>query len=100
MAKPSDFVDVQLSAAGAKLAPVRISTAHFSYEFTAGATVRVLTSEWRRVLALESRGGAALLEIAPATPAAAPAPAATPKTGLPQPGVAAEAAPAPATKGK
>ena len=66
MAKPSDFVNVQLSAAGAKVGPVRVANAHFNYFFEQGKTVRVLTSEWRRVLSQERRGADALLEIAPA----------------------------------
>jgi len=67
MATDSDFVDVQLSAAGVKFAgdggTVRIATAHFSYAFTADTPVRVLSSEWRRVLSLKNYQGVAILEI-------------------------------------
>jgi hypothetical protein len=73
--KPSDFVQVQLSAAGIAFAaggPVRVSNAHFSYEFSPGVPVRVLTSEWSRMLANETVGGKSILEIA-AGPAAPPA---------------------------
>lgn len=71
--KPSDFVQVQLSAAGGALAPVHIANGHFSYVFAnAAVQQRVLTSEWTRVLSLEKHNGQAIFEIAPAT---APAPA-------------------------
>lgn len=67
MATDSDFVEVQLSAAGVKFAgtggTVRISTAHLSYAFTATTPVRVLSSEWRRVLSLKNYASAAILEI-------------------------------------
>lgn len=63
----SDFVEVQLSAAGVAYAgaggAVRIANAHFSYVFTAATPVRVLTSEWRRVLSLKTYQGAAILQI-------------------------------------
>lgn len=71
----SDFVEVQLSAAGEKLAgaggTVRIATAHFSYAFMATTPVRVLSSEWRRALSLKTYQGAAILEIVSDTTATA-----------------------------
>lgn len=71
--KASDFVQVQLTDAGAKLGAVTVSNAHMSYRFTAGQPVRVLTSEWRRVLSRERLKGEALFEIAPDAPAPAKA---------------------------
>jgi hypothetical protein len=77
-AAPSDFVQVQLSAAGITFAgqgaTVRIANAHFSYVFTPGQPVRVLSSEWRRVLSLKTYQGASILALAPV-----PAPAASQK---------------------
>jgi hypothetical protein len=71
----SDFVQVQLSAAGVKFAGaggmVRIATAHFFYAFTATTPVRVLTSEWRRVLSLKTYQGAAILQVISETSATA-----------------------------
>lgn len=72
MMQKSDFVDVELSAAGLAFAgesgAVRISSAHLSYAFQAGKTVRVLTSEWSRLLARENHNGQPILQIArPAT---------------------------------
>jgi hypothetical protein len=67
----SDFVEVQLSAAGIQAAGVdgalRITAAHMSYEFTPGARVRVLTSEWAKVLSRETLRGNTILELAPAS---------------------------------
>lgn len=63
----SDFVNVQLSAAGVAFAgavkQVRISNGHFSYTFTAGTAVRVLTSEWSRVLSRERYQGQPIFEL-------------------------------------
>jgi hypothetical protein len=71
----SDFVQVQLTAAGIAMAgtdgSVRIANGHFSYVFTAGNAVRVLSSEWRRVLSLKLYQGQAILEIAPVATVAA-----------------------------
>jgi hypothetical protein len=61
----SDFVTVQLSAAAAELGAVRVSTAHFSYTFEPNKPVRVLTSEWAKVLRKETHNGEPILEIAP-----------------------------------
>ena len=76
---PSDFIQVQLSAAGVAFAgagaQVRIANGHFCYIFTPGKPVRVLSSEYRRVLAVKLFNGAPIFEIAHAilsTPAAAP----------------------------
>ena len=73
--KPSDFVSIQLTAAGAKGAPVGFANGHFNYEFAAGQPVRVLTSEWARVLSRETIGGGPLFELAPEAPAPKPVPA-------------------------
>jgi hypothetical protein len=71
----SDFVNVQLSSAGQKIAgakgTLRVTTQHFSYEFTAGAPTRVLSSEWRRTLSREMIQGEKVLELA-AAPVAQP----------------------------
>jgi len=83
MTAASDFVQVQLSAAGIAFAgagaTVRIVNGHFSYVFTPGKPVRVLSSEWRRALSLKTVNGKAILELAPA-PAAAPKVIAVPAT--------------------
>ncbi len=75
MAAGSDFVNVQLSAAGAAAAGVggqlRITAAHLTYVFTAGASVRVLTSEWRNVLSKERIKGKLIFELTPGSTAAA-----------------------------
>lgn len=72
--KPSDFVMVQLTETAQKLDTVRISTAHFTYEFKGAEPVRVLTSEWSRLLQYESRSGKELFQIAAvAIPAPVPA---------------------------
>jgi hypothetical protein len=71
MTAASDFVQVQLSASGVALgASVRINNGHFSYTFAVGKPVRVLTSEWARVLSLKTFKGAQIFELAPG--AAAP----------------------------
>lgn len=75
MAVPSDFIDIQLSpegllAAGPK-GSLRITTQHLSYVFTPGSTVRVLSSEWNRLLSREQRNGQPLFALA--APAAAKA---------------------------
>jgi hypothetical protein len=66
----SDFVDVQLSAAGVAMVgadgSLQITNAHLSYKFTPGASTRVLTSEWSRVLSKELFRGEPIFEIAPA----------------------------------
>jgi hypothetical protein len=41
---------------------VRICNSSFDYTFAQGVPVRVLTSEWRKVLSLRSHQGAAILE--------------------------------------
>jgi hypothetical protein len=75
----SDFVQAQLSAAGitfaSKGASVRISNGHFSYLFTPGNPVKVLSSEWRRSLSIQAHEGQPILEVAPppSLPSAAPA---------------------------
>jgi len=63
-----DFVQVQLSAAGIAFAgsgTVRISNGHFNYAFTPGNSVRVLSSEWRRVLSLKNYQGSPILALTP-----------------------------------
>jgi hypothetical protein len=73
----SDFVNVQLSAAGAQIAgadkPIRITTPHFSYVFTASGSTRVLASEWARLLSKEKIDGALILQLAPAVVVQVPA---------------------------
>jgi hypothetical protein len=80
----SDFVQVQLSAAGLNYAgssaTVRIANGHFSYVFTGSNPVRVLSSEWRRVLSLKQYQGQPIFEIAPTAPVAATPAAAAPVT--------------------
>ena len=72
-----DFVEVQLTAAGITMAApgtiLRIANGHFSYLFTVGTPVRVLSSEWRRTLSILTYKGAPVLAI---VAAATPAPAA------------------------
>lgn len=50
----SDFINIELSAAGLQMAgaggSVRVTARHMNYEIKAGASVRVLTSEWSLVL--------------------------------------------------
>ena len=68
----TDFCDVRLNAAGAAIAgadgAIAITTQHFSYTFTANASTRVLTSEWRKVLSVENIQGQRVLEIVPDAP--------------------------------
>ena len=89
----SDFVEIVLSPAGVEMAGdggyVQISDGHFVYRFTALKPVRVLTSEWRRVLSLKRFSGQPILEVAPAAPEPAASPAAT--AAAPAPGPAAGA---------
>jgi len=70
----SDFVDVQLSAAGVAMVgadgALQITNAHLSYKFTPGTVTRVLTSEWSKVLSRETFGGDPIFEPAPAAAAA------------------------------
>ena len=78
---PSDFIQVQLTAAGiafaGKSGTVRIANGHFAYVFAA-APVRVLISEWSRTLSGKKINGAAILEAVPAAPVkAGPAPTRT-----------------------
>jgi hypothetical protein len=65
----SDFVDVQLSAAGLAMVGVdgalQIANAHLSYKFTPGKSTRVLTSEWAKLLSKETIQGQNVLELAP-----------------------------------
>ena len=67
----SDFVQAQLSAAGIAFAGsagvAQINTAHFSYKFTKGVAVKVLSSEWSRVLAKELYQGKPIFELATAS---------------------------------
>jgi hypothetical protein len=73
MASSSDFVDVQLSPAGVAAAgangALRFTAAHMSYAFKPGDRVRVLTSEWSRVLSRETLQGKLIFELAPPAPA-------------------------------
>lgn len=83
MTPPSDFVNVQLSAAGVEFAggsdtaSVRISNGRFSYAFSRKTSTRVLTSEWQKVLSLRKSNGVPILEVA-TDQAARPAPKAAP----------------------
>lgn len=76
MAKDTpDFVQVQLSAAGLKLAgsgPLKVANGTRSLTFTPGQTTKVERSyEWRAWLSTTMRNGEPLFEIAPAAPAPA-----------------------------
>lgn len=66
----SDFIDIQLSAAGIAFAgkngTLQISTGRFSYAFKPGESQRVLVSEWSRTIAQEMFEGKTLFEIATA----------------------------------
>ncbi len=81
----NDFVQVQLTAAGIKLAdgqPLRISQDRRSLVFTPGQTTRVERSfEWNHILAkyVAPTTGDLVFELAP-EPAAVPAPASSAKT--------------------
>jgi hypothetical protein len=72
----SDFVDVQLSAAGVLVAgasgSITVITPHFSYAFTAAGGTRVLTSEWAKTLSKETVNGQKILELTPAVVVAVP----------------------------
>jgi len=99
MATPakSDFVNVQLSPAGAKVSggTLRIATPHLNYVFTASGSTRVLTSEWSKVLAHQAVHGQRLLQlvtvIEPVQTQPAAAKAAPPAPATPAVAVAAEA---------
>lgn len=77
MAPASDFVNVQLSAAGAAAAgakgQLRLLASHIDYTFTPGAPVRVLVSDWTKVLSRETLKGNLIFELAPDGAAAAAA---------------------------
>ena len=91
----SDFVNVQLSAAGVAAAKgqLRITAAHLTYVFTPGVPVRVLTSEWNKVLSRERLKGKLIFELAPRAAVAAAAPAVpAPVSVKPAPAVPARAA--------
>lgn len=83
MAKATpDFVQVQLTAAGLKLAgngPLKVQNGTRQLVFTAGQTTKTeLSYEWRAWLQNVTHNGSPLFEIAPATSGtttAAPAPA-------------------------
>jgi hypothetical protein len=64
----ADFVDIELTPAAAAVVgdggALRIATQHIDYTFTPGKSVRVLSSEWTRVLSRESLGGELLLQVA------------------------------------
>jgi hypothetical protein len=71
MAKETpDFVQVQLSAAGLKLAgsgPLKVANGTRSLTFTPGQTTKVERSyEWRAWLSTTTHNGDPLFEIAPA----------------------------------
>jgi len=65
----NDFVQVQLTAAGVKLAggiPLTVQNGRAHYKFEPGAAVRVLTSELRTWLSQQyNRDGEALFEVVP-----------------------------------
>jgi hypothetical protein len=65
----SDFVSIQLSAAGIEFAGpgkvVQVSNGHFSYKLSPGESVRVLTSEWRKALMRETWMGEPIFEVVP-----------------------------------
>ena len=66
--KPSDFVNVQLSADGLAYAngkQLRIGTGRLDYTFKGSSPVRVLTSEWAKVLSKQTIKGAAIFALAP-----------------------------------
>ena len=66
----SDFIDIELSAAGMAMAgaggTVRIASRHLSYTFKAGAAIAVLTSEWTRFFSKQTYQGAAIFQLATA----------------------------------
>lgn len=65
----TDFVDVQLSDAGVaqvgQAGALRITVGPMSYLFTPGQRVRVLSSEWSKVLSREKRKGQTLFVLSP-----------------------------------
>ncbi len=67
MKTASDFVEVRLSAVGVSFAgasgSVRVANGHFAYTFTAATPVRVLTSEWRKLLSLKQYKGQPVFEV-------------------------------------
>jgi hypothetical protein len=75
----SDFVQIQLTAAGAQFAAkgLQIANGRFTYKFTPGVPVKVLTSEWAKALSRKRIQGKLLFEEVP-KPEAAPAVAAAP----------------------
>jgi hypothetical protein len=86
----SDFVSVQLSPAGVAFAgaggQVRVANGHFTYTFTAAAPVRVLSSEWTRLLSLKKVGAEPMLQVVAAAMVAKPAsPAAKAAVSAPAP---------------
>jgi hypothetical protein len=70
-ATQSDFVNVQLTAAGVQAAGVngviQINAHRLSYKFTPGSTTRVLSSEWTKVLSKQMLQGKAIFELASTT---------------------------------
>ena len=64
----SDFVDIQLTAAGVKMAgagaTLRIAARHISYTFKVGSTTQVLTSEWTKFFSKQLYQGAAVVALA------------------------------------
>lgn len=67
--RPSDFVQVQLSsdgiaAAGGATGSLRIVATHIDYTFKPGQPVRVLSSEWTRLLSQETIKGKKIFELA------------------------------------
>ncbi|QNI34534.1 hypothetical protein H7849_11925 [Alloacidobacterium dinghuense] len=66
----SDFVDIELTPAAAELKQVRVANGHLNYVFTPGKPVRVLTSEWSRVLSKEQHQGQAIFQVSTGTTSA------------------------------
>jgi hypothetical protein len=62
-----DFVQVQLTAAGIAFAgagqTLRVCNGHFDYTFTPGNPVKVLISEWSRVLSAQLSNGQPVFEL-------------------------------------
>jgi hypothetical protein len=67
----SDFLDIELSPAGLLMAgasgAIRITNRHFNYQLKAGATARVLTSEWAKVLSKQLYQGQPIFKLASPT---------------------------------
>jgi hypothetical protein len=78
----SDFVQVQLTAAGVAFAGaagvVRVGNGHFDYTFKAGTPVRMLSSEWRKHFSKQRSSGQPIFEIAGGSAAATTAAPAQP----------------------